>query len=169
MQEYAVTRRHTVVLSLWALAGLTLANPSLANTSSNLTKGNYVLPSAIALADEIAAAVAQGRPLVVMVSLPGCPFCHVVRNSYLAPLARDGLASIVQVDMGSAAKMRDAKGQSITQAQMIKNWGIRLAPTLLFMAQGGREVAERLVGGDSSGFYGAYLDERRQLASKALS
>ena len=50
------------------------------------------LPASHSLAQELALAQKLRQPLVVMVSLHGCPFCEVVRSSHLAPmLRREGL------------------------------------------------------------------------------
>ena len=45
--------------------------------------------------------------------------------------------------------------------------GVKSSPTLLFF-DGGKEVAERLVGGYIPDFYGAYLDQRMHTARMAV-
>lgn len=44
-----------------------------------------------------------------------------------------------------------------------------MAPTVLFLGKEGREVAPRLVGGSTSDFYGAYLEERIRTAQVTIS
>lgn len=126
------------------------------------------LPVAVSLPEHLAAALKQGNPLVVMVSLPGCPFCKVARESYLAPMWREQNLLIVQVDMQSTLALRDFKGLSTTHEQQIRQWAIRVAPTVLFFGREGAEVAKRLVGGYLPDFYGAYLEQRLETARKAL-
>jgi thioredoxin-related protein len=99
------------------------------------------LPQAVSLADELAAALRHGEPLVVMVSLEGCPFCVVARNSYLAPLRAEGRLDIVQVDMRTGRPLKDFQGQALTHEEMTRRWAIKLAPTVLFFGKGGQEVA----------------------------
>lgn len=125
------------------------------------------LPTAVALADELATALRHGEPLVVLVSLEGCPFCGVARNNYLVPLRAEGRLDIVQVDMRNARLLKDFQGQSLTHDQLVRRWAIRVAPTVLFFGRGGVEVAPRLVGGTLPDFYGAYLDDRLQQARRA--
>ncbi len=125
------------------------------------------LPPAASLADELAQALRQGEPLVVMVSLEGCPFCVVARNHYLAPLRAEGRLQVVQVDMRSPRELRDFQGQPLSHDQMARRWAIKVAPTVLFFGRGGVEVAERLVGGTLPDFYGAYLDARLETARRA--
>ncbi len=126
------------------------------------------LPAAQSLSNEVQQALRKGSPLVVMVSLDGCPFCKLARENYLAPLVRDERLPVVQVDMRSARALRNFTGAAATHDQMVRAWGVTIAPTVLFFGRGGVEVAERLTGGYIPDFYGAYLDERLAQARKAL-
>lgn len=126
------------------------------------------LPQARNLKDELAAALAKREPLVVMVSLEGCPFCKVARNNYLAPMHEQEGLHVAQVDMGSRDRLVDFRGNLVTHGELVKAWKIRIAPTVLFFGRGGVEVAERLVGGYIPDFYGAYLDQRLEQARASL-
>jgi hypothetical protein len=127
------------------------------------------LPPAYAFPQHLAAALARGLPLTVMVSLPGCPFCKVVRDSHLAPLLREQAVAVVQVDMGSTLPLLGAQGQAGTHAEQVRRWGVKVAPTLLFFGRQGNEVAERLVGALLPDFYGAYLAQRLETARQSLA
>ena len=125
------------------------------------------LPLSQSLPDELARALQQGQPLVVMVSLHPCPWCDEVRTNYLAPMhAREGLA-VVQVDMRGTQVTRNLQGQPSTHDALVRAWQVKAAPTVLFLGPGGQEVADRLVGG-SPDFYSAYLDGRLERARQAL-
>lgn len=126
-----------------------------------------VLPSARSLADELAAALRQGQPLVVMVSLEGCIFCKIARQSHLAPMHRQG-QPIVQVDMRSAQTVMDFEGRPTTHDELARRWKVSITPTLLFFGPRGREVAERMEGAYQPDFYGPYLDERLSRSRAAL-
>lgn len=125
------------------------------------------LPAAHSLPEELAYALHQGQPLVVMVSLDGCSFCRIARQSHLAPMHREG-AAIVQVDMRSTQVVRDLDGQMRTHDALVQGWRVKIAPTLLFLGPGGREVAKRMVGAYQPDFYGPYLDERLVQARAAI-
>ena len=127
------------------------------------------LPLATALPQHLDQALGKGQPLVVMVSLHGCPFCKVAREHYLLPLWREQALPVVQVDMRSIQTLRDFGGADTTHEAQIRIWRIRMAPTVLFFGRGGLEVAKRLVGAGMPDFYGAYLDERLATARKALA
>jgi thioredoxin-related protein len=126
------------------------------------------LPLSNSLADELALALQKKEPLVVMVSMHGCPFCKVARENYLGPLREQQGLPVAQIDMRSPQAMRDFKGKNTTHDAVSRAWNIRIAPTVLFFGRHGQEVAERLVGGYIPDFYGAYLDERLLQARAAL-
>lgn len=125
------------------------------------------LPASVSLAKELAQALQRHEPLVVMVSLENCPFCRISRRSHLNPMWKAGLP-IVQVDMRSNAMTEDFVGKSVTHDQMARRWQTKVAPTLLFIGPGGKEVAERMEGTYLPDFYGPYLQERLAQARKAL-
>ena len=128
-----------------------------------------LLPSAISLPDQLAQALAAGSPLVVMVSLEGCPFCKIVRESYLAPMRQEQGLPVVQVDMRSQRRVKNFNGSTTTHEALIAAWRVELAPTVLFFGRQGVEVAQRLVGGYIPDFYGAYLEQRLDLARRAVA
>lgn len=152
----SVSRRHLILAGAGAsiAGGVQAAPASIASTDS--------LPKALA------GALDKGSPLVVMVSLEGCPFCKVAREHYLIPLREQQGVSMVQVDMRGRLNIQDFSGSTVTQDQLTRHWGIKAAPTLLFFGRGGMEVAERLVGASIPDFYGAYLDDRLRIARLAL-
>ena len=126
------------------------------------------LPPSHSLRAELAGALAARQPLVVMVSLHGCPFCEVVRNNYLGPMhEREGL-QVVQIDMLEQRATVDLTGQATTHGALVRAWGVKVAPTVLFFGKGCAEVAPRLAGGDND-FYSGLLDRRLETARKALN
>ena len=125
------------------------------------------LPAAQSLPDELAQALKKKQPLVVMVSLDGCVFCHQARQSHLSPMHREGTA-IVQVDMRNNQPVLDFAGKLTTHDELTRRWRVSITPTLLFFGPGGKEVAERMEGAYLADFYGPYLDERMAQGRKAL-
>lgn len=126
------------------------------------------LPAATSLRDELALALKGGNPLMVLVSLDGCPFCRRARQQYLSPMREQQGLPIVQVDLHSDLVLQDFNGAAITHDKLVRRWNVPVAPTVLFFGRGGAEVAPRLVGGESSDYYGAYLDQRLEQARSAI-
>ena len=153
------TRRH----ALQAVSLLTAAATGVARAAPA-----KVLPASQSLRAELSRALALGQPLVVMVSLHGCPWCKLVREHYLAPMHADEGLPVVQIDWGSAQATQTAAGEPTTHAELVRAWKVTIAPTVLFLGAGGREVAERLEGG-SPDFYSGYLDQRLEQARRAIA
>lgn len=126
------------------------------------------LPLSASLQDELARALAGGQPLVVLVSLKGCHWCDEVRNNYLAPMHADQGLPVVQLDMRSSHATRTLQGQPVTHDALVRAWEVTVAPTVLFLGRGGKEVADRLAG-SAPDFYHAYLQRRLELARKAVT
>jgi thioredoxin-related protein len=158
-QSLVLSRRDCLSRSLHALCLLSAAPAAWAAGEG--------LPEARSLPQSLEKALAQGQPLIVMVSLEGCVYCKVARQSHLLPMFQQGQA-IVQLDLRSAQSVVDFSGQPTTHDQLTRAWKISVAPTLLFFGRGGREVAERMEGAYLPDFYGAYLDERLTKGRKGL-
>ena len=126
------------------------------------------LPAPASLQLELADALKAGQPLVLMVSLDGCPYCKIARENYLGPLVREQGLRVVQINMQHREPLKDLQGRDTTQAQLIAGLKVSVAPTLLFYGRGGQEVAPRLEGMSSLDFYGAYLEQRVQTARQTL-
>jgi thioredoxin-related protein len=117
--------------------------------------------------DELGKSQKVNEPLIVMVSLAGCPYCRMARESYLGPMQKQGFP-IVQVDMRSDLLVKTWSGQTQTHDQLVKQWRVSIAPTLLFFGPRGQELVERMEGGYLPDFYGTYLEERIAAARRAL-
>lgn len=156
-----VTSRRQALLGLAASALWLGGMPGAALAASN------ALPSTASLPASLDKALQTKQPLVVMVSLAGCPFCKVVREHHLLPLSREGLP-VVQLDMRDARNVVDFDGSTLTQDAWVRQHSVKIAPTVLFFGPHGREVAKRLTGAYLPDFYGAYLDEQLSQAQRAV-
>lgn len=158
---FKVSRRTYVTSLLHRITGL------FALSQFEVQAATSELPAAISLPNELEIALKQKEPLIVMVSLAGCPYCRMARNSYLGPMQKQGFP-IVQVDMRSNQQVKALNGQFQTHDQLVKQWRVSVAPTLLFIGPQGNEIVDRMEGGFLPDFYGAYLDERITAARKIL-
>jgi thioredoxin-related protein len=145
-----------------------LLAPLLATAAVPLQAGQPALPMPGSLASALEAALVRRRALVMMVSLPGCPWCKLVRQSYLAPLLAEG-QPVIELDMQDQRGIVGFDGAATTPMRLADGLRVRVAPTVLFLGRGGREIAPRLTGVTSEDFYGAYLDERVAAANRALT
>lgn len=120
------------------------------------------LPSARDLVADAKISTTNHQPIVVLVSLPGCPHCELVRRSYLLPLLNESASIdapiIRQIELKGENKMIDFAGKKITHAEFSRRFQVRLAPVVFFFGPNGTQLAEPLVGSMIPDFYGAYFD-----------
>ena len=140
----------------------------LITVSQFASAASKTLPTTTSLANSLAAALQAKKALIVMVSLDGCPFCKISREHYLIPLREQQNIAIVQVNMRSREKIKNFKGADTTHDQLIRSWGVKVAPTVIFFGPNGVELTERLSGAYIPDFYGTYLDERIQKANSQI-
>jgi thioredoxin-related protein len=158
------------VVDSWRLSRRTLMGVvSLLVASQSAGAASGTLLGVVSLRDELTEALKRGNPLVVLVSLDGCPFCKTVRNNYLIPLRQQERLSVLQIDMQSAVVIMDLDGTTLTHDDLVRRWNVKIAPTVLFLGPRGVEVVPRLVGVASPDFYGAYLDQRLAQARVILN
>ncbi len=132
-------------------------------------RDSTALPVPASLQQAAQAAFAQREPLVLLVSLPGCPYCELVRRSYLLPQRAEGLP-VWQIDVTDQRRpILDFAGEPASGAVLARRWKASFAPTVLFFDRQGQEIAPRLIGIAVPDFYGAYLDDAWALARKKLS
>ena len=112
--------------------------------------------------------VEPGRVTVVLFSQPDCEFCAEVREHYLRPmsLARVRRIVIAEANIELTAPIRDWSGKDVPQREFARTRGARFAPTVMFFDAQGKPVADPIVG-LSKDYFGAYLEQRLQLALKA--
>ncbi len=150
--------------SMGAAAGFTTA---MAPAWAASDVSERLLPTSSDLRASLEQALARNEPLIVLATLQGCPFCKVARENYLVSELKAGRA-VTQIHFLSRDPVRDWQGNEVTHGQLVKQLQIEAAPTLLFYGRNAVEVAPRLVGGSTSDFYGAYLDERVAQARAAI-
>ncbi len=142
-----------------------LMGPGLLGLATSSLASGYGLTKVEDLQRSIQSAQSKSMPLVIMVTLEGCPYCKQVRQNYLPEYLDKGVP-ILELNLASSDRMRDELGQPTSCRDWAKAKGIRIAPTLLWLGKGGQELVSRLPGMSSRDFYGAYLDERMQQALK---
>lgn len=155
------TRRGVMLAATGAVAGALL--PGVGGAQPRRT-----LPQPRSLAAELEQAIASRKALVVLVSLEGCPYCKLVRESYLVPLRAEG-QPVVQVEMARSIPIVDVHGRASTHELVVRASGVRVAPTVLFLGRAGSEAAPALAGMAIPDFYGAYLHDRVAAANRTLA
>jgi thioredoxin-related protein len=133
--------------------------------------------AALALATDLQADGRLSRrrrvPIVILFSLPGCPYCEIVRRSHLAPMLRDpreaARAIIRQVDIDSDQSVVGFDGTPTTHEAIARAHGVRSVPVVAFWDGAGRPLADPLKGMLLADFYAAYLESALESARSRLA
>jgi len=161
MQEH----RRRILLTLLGVPGLLLAQSR--SPDERLT----------ALTDlrETAALITRHKaPLLILFSMPGCPFCLEVRRNYLAPRvaeqAREPNPTLLlrETDITSTEMIVELSGSKVTEAEFASRFNVRAVPVVALFDQSFKLLVEPLVGLDRSGFYEAYLSAAIEGAGRRL-
>ena len=110
-----------------------------------------------------------GWMTIVLFSQPDCAFCKEVRENYLGPMVRSRRPRIAaaEFELNGTRRIRDWTERGPTEAAFARECKARFAPTLMFFGPTGKVLAEPIIG-LSCDFFGAYLEQRIQAASKVI-
>lgn len=167
-EAFLNTRRaflHNATISI-ALGAYSM--PATAQNSLQNRSNDALLPWPDDLRQAAAQANALGSPLVLMVSLPGCPWCELLRRNYLRPMQSEGVAAYEFMINERSRTLKDFKAERTTPAALSAALKIAITPTLLFFDSQGTEIAPRIEGVASADFIGAMLDERISVARERM-
>jgi thiol-disulfide isomerase/thioredoxin len=135
--------------------------------------GAAFLPVARDFAADALQATASGRPLLLLFSQDGCPWCERSRREFLLPMqANAGYRERVifrQIDIDQATPLTGFDGAATTHRAFARAMKVKRFPTVMLLGHDGRILAEPLVGFGIADFYGAYLDERIDKAVAGLA
>ena len=126
------------------------------------------LPTPTSLRDAALAAQSQGEPLVLLVSLPGCVWCELLRRSYLAPMRREGVHAFQITVNNRQLAIANFQGQASHGADIAGAYQAKFTPTLLFLNVQGQETAKRIEGVASVDLIGALIDARLATARQSV-
>ncbi|RJG05696.1 thioredoxin [Noviherbaspirillum cavernae] len=134
--------------------------------------GAPAIPAPVDLQRDGAQSRREGKPVVILFSLPGCAFCQVVRQNYLLPLLRDSTQKerpiIREIDITSTKSLVGFHGEQASHQSIAKELHIRFAPTVVFLDASGRLLTQPIIGGDTAGLYGGYLENAFDESAKKL-
>ena len=137
------------------------------NSSKNSTKERF-LPTPASLQATARLATQKGEPLVILVSLPGCPWCELLRRNYLLPMRGEGVHAFqITVNDGTTV-VADFAGNPSSGQHITDLYKAKMNPTLLFFNARGEEIAPRIVGVASTELIGNQIDQSLQTARAVL-
>ena len=106
---------------------------------------------------------------IALFSQRDCAFCEEVREHYLRPMLATlpRRITIAEFELVGTRRVANRTGRSLTEAEFARECKAKFAPTVMFLDAAGEALAPTIVG-LSRDFFGAYLDQRIQIAFKAV-
>lgn len=126
------------------------------------------LPTPTSLREAATQAQNQGEPLVLLVGLPGCVWCELLRRNYLTPLRSEGVHAYQITVNDRQLAVANFQGQPSHGAAIANAFSVKYTPTLLFFNAEGEEIARRIQGVGSVDLLGAVIDARLVIARQKL-
>jgi len=131
------------------------------------------IPAPLDLRKDGQQAACRGVPVIILFSLPDCPFCATVRQNYLMSLMRDlpprERPVIREISVTGTGAFIGFGNEKISQRQFAYDHGVRFAPTVMLFDGAGRSLTAPIIGGDTAGLYGGYLDNALAEAARKIS
>lgn len=173
MTLHALCGKAGAQLSAVALAGLMATTLGLASAAGRMPPAPALLQPPADLAADASLAATRGVPVIILFSLPGCHYCDVVRQNYLVPMQRDlperQRPVIREVQINGGATFAGFGRDATTHAAFARRYGVRFAPTVVLLDGSGNILTPPIVGGDTTGLYGGYLDNAFGEAARKLA
>lgn len=122
------------------------------------------LPFAADLTAEAKLSREKKIPIMILFSADGCTYCGRVRDEFFIPTTRnaeyDDKVILLEVEVGSGARLVDFQGKTTTQARFAQRYKIGFTPTVLVVDAAGKELTDPLIGLTTPDFYGGYMEDR---------
>ncbi len=129
--------RGTAATSVAALSCAYAEEPQL--TAERLIAESWFLESFLDLSDDLGTASKEGKRLVIMWELRGCPYC---RETHLVNLAQRHVADyikenfeVLQLNIIGDRKVKDFDGAELSEKALAAKYGIRFTPTFQFFPE----------------------------------
>jgi len=154
--------------------GLILSFVALFAINANLITASesYGVLMATDLKNSSSQARELGIPMMMFFAAEDCGYCERLENDYLRAMSKNeeyqNRVIIRKVVIDSYDDFRDFGGDKIEASDFSDKFNIQVTPTLVFVDPAGKRVADKIIGYQNSGFFGAELDKQIELATKSI-
>ncbi|CUH66443.1 Thioredoxin-related protein [Thalassovita gelatinovora] len=97
------------------------------------------------LREDLSEANAEGKRFVIIIEQRGCIYCKKMHEEVFPDAAIDSFITdnyfVVQLNMFGDVEVTDFDGDTLTEKEMVRKWGLMFTPTMMFFPE---EVAEGL-------------------------
>ncbi len=111
-------------------------------------------------------------PILLMLSQDDCPYCSIMEENYLRPLLRSGQYQdkviIRKIEIDNDRILTDFDGKQLKARELQSRYHSSVTPTLIFLNSDGKEIAAKLVGIGTEGFFAGDIDNAIDVARMYL-
>ena len=142
----------TRFLSLMAALALALPVAAAELGDDGLHKTDWMRETFKDLRDDLAEANAEGKRLMLLVEQRGCIYCEKMHKEvFPRPEIADYIREnyfVVQINLHGDTEVTDFDGESLSEKQATRKWGLLFTPSILFLPESvdeGQTAAEAAV------------------------
>lgn len=166
-----VMLRLAVLIVFWFTASITILTCAATQASAqNVAVRN--LPAAQNLQADANQVRDRKIPILLFFDRRDCPYCERALREYLLPMSREeptrDAAPYRQIEIEADDPVTDFSGKPATHRALAERYRVRVSPTIVMVDGEGQPLAPPLIGLNSADFYGAYLSDAIETATKRL-
>ena len=123
------------------IAALLLAMPAMAAElgDDGLHKAAWMRDTFKDLPEDLAEANAEGKRLMILYEQRGCIYCRRMHeNVFPMPIIADYIREnffVLQMDLYGATEITDFDGESLSERDAARKWGVMFTPSILFLPE----------------------------------
>ncbi len=132
-----------LVLAVVAVWGIAVPAIAAELGDDGLHKTAWMRDTFKDLNDDLAEANSEGKRLAIIIEQRGCIYCTKMHEEVFPDPAIDKFIGdnyfFIQINMFGDTEVTDFDGETLSEKDMVRKWGVMFTPTMMFFPQ---EVAE---------------------------
>jgi len=131
--------KHYALALVLALSGLAAPASAAEVGDDGLHKAAWMRDTFLYLRDDLEEVTAEGKRMAVMIEQRGCIYCKKMHEEvYPSPEISDYVSEnyvVVQLNLHGDREVTDFDGESLSEKDMLRKWGILFTPTVIFLPE----------------------------------
>ncbi|MHA7849955.1 thioredoxin family protein [Roseovarius sp.] len=131
--------KHYALALVLALSGLAAPASAAEVGDDGLHKAAWMRDTFLYLRDDLEEVTAEGKRMAVMIEQRGCIYCKKMHEEvYPSPEISSYISEnyvVVQLNLHGDREVTDFDGESLSEKDMLRKWGILFTPTVIFLPE----------------------------------
>jgi len=131
--------KHYALALVLALSGLAAPASAAEVGDDGLHKAAWMRDTFLYLRDDLEEVTAEGKRMAVMIEQRGCIYCKKMHEEvYPSPEISNYVSEnyvVVQLNLHGDREVTDFDGESLSEKDMLRKWGILFTPTVIFLPE----------------------------------